>query len=536
MRSTTAGQDARRQSMALYLGLDSSTQSLSALIIDTEPGKIVGEYSVNFGEDLPQYGCPHGVLPHDDPLVQHSDPRLWAAALEHLFALMRADGAPLCRIRGISGSGQQHGTVYLGKPMEAILAAHASLPDAVASGLSRPTAPIWMDSSTTAECREIHAALGGEQTVRQRSGSSATERFSGPQIRRFAKTDPAGYRATRTIHLVSSFMASLLLGSDAPIDLADAAGMNLLNLQSGEWDADLLAATAPDLRAKLPALVPSTSIIGTLGPHLAERFGFASDVALVAWSGDNPNSLIGTGGWRPGTAVISLGTSDTFFAAMSTPAVDPQGYGHVFGNPAGGFMCLICFKNGSLAREHVKQIHGLTWRQFDIDAFEQTPPGNNGNLMLPYFAPEITPLVLEPGVHRRGSQEFVAGIDAAADVRALVEAQALSMRIHAEWIGECPKRLRVTGGASRSPGICQVLADVFDAPIERLAGSGNSAALGAALRAANRVGGHSWDDLTAMFCHCDPQRTAAPVPGRAAVYAALMERYRKLENEVLGRK
>jgi xylulokinase len=67
------------------------------------------------------------------------------------------------------------------------------------------------------------------------------------------------------------------------------------------------------------------------------------------------------GATTPGNVVISLGTSDTFFAAMPGPKTDPGGFGHVFGNPAGGFMSLICFRNGSLAREALRDRLGLDW-------------------------------------------------------------------------------------------------------------------------------------------------------------------------------
>ena len=38
--------------MALYLGLDSSTQSLTAVVIDTVSGGVSQPWSVNFGADL----------------------------------------------------------------------------------------------------------------------------------------------------------------------------------------------------------------------------------------------------------------------------------------------------------------------------------------------------------------------------------------------------------------------------------------------------------------------------------------------------
>ena len=518
--------------MSWFMGLDSSTQSLSALGIDVDSGRIVFEESVEFGADLAEYGCPQGFRPDPDPQVRQADPLLWAAALDLLCARLRTAGVDLSRVRGICGSGQQHGSVYLNAGFaERGLASDADLVSRVRPCLSRARAPIWMDSSTGPECAEITAAVGTE-VLRQRSGSPAIERFTGPQIRKFSKEDPEAYAATAVIHLVSSFMASLLIGRSAPIDFGDAAGMNLLNLQDGDWDPVLLNATAADLARRLPAPVPGTTIAGEVATYFVERYGFRPGTPVVAWSGDNPSSLIGVGGWRVGTAVISLGTSDTFFAAMSGPVVDPAGCGHVFGNPAGGFMSLICFTNGSLAREQVRQRHGLDWSGFE-ECLTATEPGNNGNLMLPYFEPETTPLIRQPRVIRNGSDAFVNGQDAAAAVRAVIEAQAARLRLHSAWIGARPRTLKVTGGGAANTAICQVLADVFQATVQRLQ-TGNSAALGAALRAANAVAGATWEDLAAAFCRPRPGMDVCPNPDRAAAYDAMCAAYTELAATVDG--
>lgn len=513
--------------MGWFLGLDSSTQSLSAAIIDAAEGVMVAEYGVSFGTDLPEYDSPQGFLDHPDPLVKHANPLMWTAALDLLLTKMAEDGVDFARVAGVSGSGQQHGTVYLNASSLSQAAwcdAGISLVERVAPMLSRATSPIWMDSATSAECAEITEVAGGADAVRQRTGSSAIERFSGPQIRRFWKMTPEQYDQTAVVHLVSSFMCSLLVGKNAPIDLGDGAGMNLLNLADAEWDPIMVEATAPDLAGKLPPAVPADQVVGPVCPYFVERYGFAAGTPVVAWSGDNPNSLIGVGGWRPGVAVISLGTSDTYFAAMTSPTVDPYGYGHVFGNPAGGFMSLICFKNGALAREAVKDEFGLSWREFDVDAFARTPAGNNGNLMLPYFVPEITPLVLEGGPAYRGDTSFEQGHEPDQRVRAIVEAQAMSLRLHSRWIQDEPDTLRVTGGGSKSPGICQVLADVFDAKVERLE-TGNSASLGAAMRAANGVQETPWEELTAAFCAAVEGKDVLPIPENVITYSEQLPKF-----------
>src|SRR5207248_1340291 len=149
--------------------------------------------------------------------------------------------------------------------------------------LSRPVAPIWMDSSTADECSELTAAVGGAAALAERSGSRAFERFTGPQIRKFLKQDPAGYAATDRIHLVSSFLASLLAGHDAPVDPGDASGTNLMDLAAGCWWPPALDAAAPGLAAKLPAIAPASTVIGRLSPFWQARYGLPP-ARIVVWS------------------------------------------------------------------------------------------------------------------------------------------------------------------------------------------------------------------------------------------------------------
>jgi xylulokinase len=504
-----------------FLGLDSSTQSLTALIVDTETGEVV-DRSVAFGARLPQYKSPNGFLASDDPRVKHSDPLMWVEALDLLLDELRAAGVDLGRIRAVSGAGQQHGSVYLRRPLDeaGVWSTTAPLVDQVRPLLSRATAPIWMDASTGAECAEITAAAGGDAEMVKVTGSRAIERFTGPQIRKFWKDDPAGYERTAEIHLVSSFVASLLAGVSAPIDFGDGAGMNLLDLARGAWSPKLLDATAPGLARKLRPAVPGASHVGVVADYFIKRHGFAPGTPVIAFSGDNPSSLVGMGATEPGTAVISLGTSDTMFAAMAAPRTDPKGYGNVFGNPAGGFMALCCFANGSLAREEVARRFALGWDDFAGAILERTRPGNGGDMLLPYFVPEITPRLSAPAPRWFGSPDFVAGKKADAAARAVVEAQALSMRLHSAFIGRVPERILVTGGAAKNPGILRVFADVFQAEIVPLR-VGNSSALGGALRAAQAYEAIPFDDLYARFAAPELDRRVKPDPGAKVTYDGL---------------
>ncbi len=512
----------------MFLGLDSSTQSLTGVLIDPATGKITTQHSVNFGTELPQYESPSGFIPGGASGEVHANPLMWLDALDLLFSRL-AETADLSRVRVISGSGQQHGSVYLDESFGNRLVAldpSQKLSSQIAPALTRVTSPIWMDTSTGSECAEITAALGDPAEVCRRSGSIAIERFTGPQIRRFYKNDPAAYARTARIHLVSSFMASVIAGKSASIDYGDGAGMNLLNLGTLNWDKKLLEATAPGLMEKLPSPETTSKVIGFVSPYFVGKYGLSASCRCALFTGDNPASLVGMGATEPGNVVISLGTSDTFFAAMPGPKTDPNGFGHVFGNPAGGFMSLICFRNGSLAREALKNLLGLDWNAFDRDDLAASRSAAGTNLMLPFFGPEITPRYDFTGPVRQGSPSFESGECPELQVRALLECQFLNMRLHSQWMEVRTERLRLTGGASKNNGIAQLAADVFQAPVDRL-DIANSAALGAALIAA-AADGHKFSDLQCMFCKVSPGATLPPDTSLAAIYQDAAARFSSL--------
>jgi xylulokinase len=523
--------------MALYIGFDSSTQSLSAVAVEIagRQRRIAFERSLLFDETLPQYRTRHGVLTSEDGRTVVAPTVMWADALDRMMAMLASSGIDVTDIRAISGAGQQHGSVYLTAAGAAALRRidpERPFAPQVAALLSRPVSPVWLDCSTTAECKSLASAVGGDAALARLTGSRAYERFTAAQIRKFAMFEPDGYAATGRVHLVSSFMASLLAGGEAPLEPGDASGMNLMDLASRTWSRAAADATAPDLLRRLPPIADSWTIAGDLSRYWQRRYGFGA-VRVVAWTGDNPSSLIGLGLHAPGQLAISLGTSDTVFGPIAAPAHDPDGAGHVFGSPAGGYMALTCFANGSLARERVRDAYGLDWSRFSA-ALRRTPAGNGGGLMLPWFVPEITPHVEQPGVHRRS----LHATDADRNVRAVVEGQAMAMRVHSRWIVARAREIRATGGAAENDDLLQVIADVFNAPVVRLQTT-NSAALGAALRAYHAdclASGHpiAWPDVVAGFTDPAPGEPVRPHAANVAVYDRLLPEYEAFERAGIG--
>lgn len=278
------------------------------------------------------------------------------------------------------GCGQQHGSVYWKghnelEKLKNSESKSSSLVDLLQSSFSRIECPIWMDSSTTEECQALEKAVGSAQNLFQITGSKAYERFTGSQIMKVARKTPEIYQQTERIQLISNFLASILLGQYAPVDLSDGSGMNLLDIRQHQWSKDCLKACGDDLAKKLSEkLVYPRTALGTIANYFVEKYGFDRQCQIVSCTGDNPSSYYALAS-DPRTVVISLGTSDTVMASIPAEAMPKEAFdGHLLVNPLTAnpesnlLMLLLCFKNGSLVRERmlINTIHfSRKRRRFD---------------------------------------------------------------------------------------------------------------------------------------------------------------------------
>jgi len=512
--------------MPLYLGLDCSTQGLTAIIleIDDHRRRIVFQSSLNFDRDFPDYSTTGGVHRGATADEVFASPLMWAEALDRMMArIARSAELDLDNLRAIAGSAQQHGSVYLSREAAQVwrsLEPNQPLAPQLTNTYARMMSPVWMDATTATECREIEEALGGADEVATLTGSPACQRFTGPQIRRFWKHRPDEYAKTTRVHLVSSYLASLLAGCEVAIEPGDGSGMNLMDLQHNRWSIEAIDATAPGLGERLPSIQPSWEIAGTLSSFWQRRYSLPA-AAIVPWTGDNPSSLIGTGVVREGMLAVSLGTSDTVFSCTTEPARNSS---HVFRSPTGDFMNLVCFRNGSLAREWLRREYRIDWD--DVAEMLDESPGNDGCVMLPWLETEITPAISHPGLRRFGFDRH----HVAANVRGMIEGQMMALANHAANLSAAPiDRIIATGGAAVNRSILQVMANVFGVEVYRLDAE-NSAAVGAALRAyhADRLASGepvSWKTVVSGFTEPLPGHRVSPNPKLVAMYAQLREDY-----------
>jgi xylulokinase len=489
--------EAKRAASPLYLGLDFSTQQLKAVCVD-EQLTITHEFSVAFDEDLPEFKTSGGVHKSEDGVTVTTPTLLWVKALDLLLGRMQDSGFPFGRVAAVSGSGQQHGSVYWKKGAGLVLAqlqSSQSLHQQLQDCFSVSQSPVWMDSSTGVQCRQLEQACGGPLSLAHTTGSRAYERFTGNQIAKIVQQETHSeaykdFKNTERISLVSSFAASLFLGGYASIDYSDGSGMNLLDISSKQWSPEALEACAPhfNLQAKLGVPVPASSVQGPIAPYYIHRYGFSSDCRVITFTGDNPSSLAGMR-LAEGDVVVSLGTSDTLVLWITS--AQPQLMGHVFVNPVDdtAFMAMLCYKNGSKTREMIRDASANgTWEEFNR-LLDKTEPGNGGNIGIYFQEPEITPA--GQGLFRwDGSGTSVPTFPSEVEVRAIVEGQFMAKRVHACRLGykmTPSSRLLATGGASQNTAILQIIADIFNMGVYVLEETANSASLGGAYRAKHGI-------------------------------------------------
>ncbi|KAL2283580.1 hypothetical protein FJTKL_09892 [Diaporthe vaccinii] len=528
----------------LYLGFDLSTQQLKAIVIQPDL-HVLSEAKVDFDADFgKQYGLTKGVLVNDDEGEVFAPVAMWLEAIDLVLSRLKEKGAPLHRIRAVSGACQQHGSVYWNHDAEKLLGgldgrAGKGLKDLLAGSLSHPYAPNWQDHSTQAQCDEFDAALGDNTKLADVTGSAAHHRFTGPQIMRLRKKLPDMYANTARISLVSSWLASIMLGGIAPLDIGDVGGMNLWDIRANKWDESLLrlAAGGPDgvaaLRSKLgEPRQDGGGSMGGVSPYFVHRYGFSQECQVVPFTGDNQGTILALP-LRPLDAIVSLGTSSTFL--MITPTYKPDPSYHFMSHPCtpDQYMFMLCYKNGGLARERVRDSlppvaagEPDKWANFN-DAVLSSPPLDAANpsadrakLGLYFYLPEIVPNI-RAGTWRYtcraadGSDLRDAGGDkwpAAKDARAIVESQALSMRLRSQNLVHAPdparhpglpaqpRRIYLVGGGSLNPAIARVVGDVLGSAegVYKLDVGGNACALGGAYKALwalERSGDETFDEL-----------------------------------------
>jgi xylulokinase len=508
---------------ALFAGLDVSTQGTKLVVIDTETSKIAFVAAINYDTDLPNFNTKNGVIQNQEEGASESDPAMWIEAVNAVFKKAKAAGIPLGQVKCISVSGQQHGLVSLDEKGE----------------LTRSKSKLWNDFSTAEECAILTEKVGGHDAMIAEVGNSQRTGYTAAKIFHMLRHEPEAYKKTLTFFLVHNYINWYLTGGKnggvRVMEPGDTSGMALWNPKTGQWSDKTIRAISPDLAQKLPPIKPSDRSIGALSDELVRNFGFPADCKIDAGTGDNMYGAVGTGNVTPGIVTVSLGTSGTAYTYMETPFVDPTGEIAAFCDSTGHYLPLLCVSNLANGYNAVLVQYGISHAEYDR-IVQNTPPGNGGKILLPWYMGERTPDVplATPAYFGFGLEDFTRDVLC----RAVLEGHIQNLYEGFRRMPVKPKEIRLTGGLSKSETTWgQTIADVFEA--ETVPVEGEGAALGAALHAAwvgEKESGKkvSIEEVVKPFVVLDEKRRKKPIEANVQKYRVQKKLYHALSARVRG--
>jgi xylulokinase len=477
------------------LGVDVGTTGARAVAVG-EDGAVVAARTAGYPMLTPR------------PRWTEQDPEAWWRATREVLAAVEED----CRwaghaIVGVGLTGQMHGSVFLDAADEVI----------------RP-ALLWNDQRTGEQCREIAARVGAERLV-EITGNPALTGFQAPKVLWLRDEEPASFERVARVLLPKDHVRLRLTG-EAATDAADASGTLFMDLRERNWSTEVLDALDVPV-GWLPRIAEGPDATGAVRDDVASELGLPAGVPVAAGGGDNAAAAIGTAITREGLMSSSIGTSGVLFAHADEAAVDPSGRIHAFAHSVPGAYCDLAVTlsaGGSL-----RWWRDTTGRSYDelVAEAEAVSPGSEGLVFLPYLTGERTPH-LDPlamgafvGLTARHTREHMT--------RALMEGVVFSLRDGLEimrGLGVDAKAVRAIGGGASADLWLRLQADVYGAPVERLAVE-EGAAYGAALLGHVTAGTFASVDEATSVVHVLPEVTE-PDPSRVSKYNDVYDVYRSL--------
>ncbi|CAI8041180.1 Xylulose kinase [Geodia barretti] len=335
-----------------------------------------------------------------------------------------------------------------------------------------------MTANTTAQAEAVRKGVGGKSEMIDLSGSDAPLRFTGTVVRRVGEQFPECYAATAKVQLISNFIPAVLTGNaEVPIDYGNGCGMSLMNYRSKVWDAALLAATADGLpggmealQSKLPTLARPDSIVGSLAAYYIEKYGFDGRCAVIAGSGDNPQSKVPVAG-----DLLSLGTSFVNMVSTDGDTLDPEGFANAMYDGINRPFMFGCRTNGAMVWDAVRSHYGLAKEEYAPAevALQTVVPGQ----FMTFWQPKTESFPVS------GAFELIratAQSTLAEDYTGIIETSLAAVYIYsAVFTKQTQEPLFVTGGATDSPEIMRRVAGIWNRPTLPVEKGG--AALGAAV-------------------------------------------------------
>jgi xylulokinase len=290
------------------------------------------------------------------------------------------------------------------------------------------------------------------------------------------------------------------------------------------WDDGLIRA-AGLARAKLPELLPTNSVLGPLAEDAARELGLAAGTPVVAGTPDTMSAAVGSGAVGDGEAHLYVGTSSWLSCHVGFRRTDPL---HAIASlPSalpGRYLVSDEQETAGASLDKLAEWLGADVPELLVEA-AQAAPGSDGVLFAPWLNGERTPV----DDHLVRGAWLNLGVDTtrAQLARAVLEGVALNLRWMQGPVERFAKQrldpLAFVGGGARSDLWCQVMADVLDREVRRIADPVDANLRGAALLAGVALGELGVEEIPGR---APVDASFAPRPETRAAYDALFAAFR----------
>lgn len=449
--------------------LDQGTTSTRCVLYDRH-GRMVAVAQEEHGQHYPQPGW-----------VEHDAAKIWSLVSRLIPRAIADAGVEPGQVAALGVTNQRETTVVWDR------------------STGRPVGPaiVWQDTRTATTLDELTDSLDPDQ-IRQRTGLPLATYFSGPKLRWILDHDPALRERAEAGDLLFGTMDSWVVwnltgGVDGGLHVTDATNASrtmLMNLETLDWDEDLLACMHVP-RGMLPEIRPSLGL-------LAQTTQPVPGIPIAAVIGDQQASLFGQTGFEPGDAKCTFGTgSFLLMNTGTTPVRSRHGLISTVAHKLEGEPTVYALE-GSVAVtgalvQWCRDNLGLIRSPAEIETLAQTVPDNGGCYVVPAFAGLYAP-------HWESrAQGLIVGLTSYVTkghlARAVLEATAWQTAEVVEAMrrdsGVPLTRLAVDGGMTGNNLLMQTVSDCVGAPVIRPM-MAETVALGAAYAAGLVVG--YWND------------------------------------------
>ena len=409
---------------------------------------------------------------------------------------------------------------------------------------------IWACPNVDARAREEALELVTEGLADRiyETGGDWVGIISPPRLHWIARHQPDVFERMRHLSMISDWVLFRLSGQIAT-DPSCGSSSGLFDLRNKTWSGELIARLKLPEQIFPPVLAPG-SVLGEVTSTAASQTGLLKGTPVVVGGADTQLALLGSGGVKAGRLTVVGGTFWQTSLLSATPLIDPERrlrtLCHVVPNQ---WMTEgIGFLNGLAMRWLRDTVCDGLGRQAQADSRDPYDGMEELAARVPAGSDGVFALVSDPMNARRWIQAPTCflGLDLSkADhagqrgkglmVRAVQESAVFTAWAHYQTLqelwGQAASTMVFCGGASRGRLWPQILADVFDLPVQ-VPEVKEATSLGAALCAL--VGLGEYGSLAeAAPALVGWQRTVEPNPRGVAQYHAIVRKSLDLQHGLI---